>query len=99
MTAAVRTIFDEDNQFPANWDFMFFWSDQDLYLQLIGSAGNVVLHIKALVPFILWHDEILPAANTTLLVAGATPTMEDIDSILISNVSGSTANYFLALVD
>lgn len=98
-TASVRTLWDEDSERPADFDYMFFWADQDIYLQIIGSSTNVTLKVKAKVPIILGHDEILAAANTTALSAGVTPTMENIDSILISNVSGSTANYLFFAID
>lgn len=95
----VRTIWDEDNDFPADFDFMFLWADQDLDLQIIGSAGHVVIKVKAKVPFVLSYDDILPVANTTVITGGAAPSYEEIDSIVIGNRSGSTANYTFFLVD
>lgn len=98
-TGARRTLWDEDVDDPDTFDYAFLWSDQDLDLQLIGSAGNVVIRVKAKVPFVLSYDDLLPAANTTVITAGATPSYEDMDSIVISNRSGSTANYTFFLVD
>lgn len=96
---AVRTLWDEDSNFPQDFDFLFFWADQDVDLQLIGSSGNVTIKVRAKVPFVLGYDDILPAANTTLLSAGVAPTYESIDSVVLANNSGSTANYFMCLVD
>lgn len=99
-TATVITLWDDDNQFPADWDFGYLWADQDVYLQLIGATANVTIKVEAKVP--LWipgFDSILPAANTTLITGGTEPTMEDIDSIALGNYSGSAANYAFVLID
>lgn len=95
----VATLWDEDSELPANFDFMFLWTDVACYLQLIGSAGHVVIQLRAKVPFVLGSDDILPAANTTILVGGAAPTFENIDSIVLSNNTGGAANYVFFVVD
>lgn len=99
-TATVRTLWDEDNQFPADFDYLWFWCDQDVYLQIIGQTGNVTLKVEATVP--LWlpgFDQLLVAANTTLITGGSEPAVEDVDSVAVGNYSGNTANYKLYLFD
>lgn len=98
-TGSGRTIWDEDSEDPTTFDYLFLVSDQDLDFQIIGSATHCVLRVKAGVPFVLSYDTILGVANTTEITGGATPTYESIDSIRISNRSGTTANYQLFLVD
>lgn len=99
-TATVITMYDDDNDLPADWDYLFFWADAICYLQLIGSAGNVTHRIAAGQPFVLpGYDSILPAASTTLITGGSEPTMEDIDSIALGNYTGSTLNYLFIVID
>src|SRR5262245_13014743 len=63
-TATVVTVYDDDNDVPIDWDYLFFWCDVTMYLQLIGSAGNVTHKVAAYQPFVLpGFDVILPAAN------------------------------------
>ena len=97
-TATAMTAWDDDSHFPADFDFLFFWADQDTYLQLIASATNVVLTMKAYIPFIASYDTLLAAASTTA-ISGSAPSVTDIDSVVIQNNSGSTANVHLCLVD
>ena len=100
-TATVITIYDDDNDFPVDWDFAYLWSDQTIYIQLIGTVGSCVFKVLATVPF--WpsvgFDEILPAASTSLIAGGTEPTMEVIDSIALGNYSGTTANGYIAIMD
>lgn len=97
--AAAATLWDEDSDLPANFDFLFIVADQDLDLQLIANSLHVVLQLKAGVPFVLGYDDVLVAVNTTEIVADATPSYEDIDSVRINNRSGTDANYVFFLVD
>lgn len=96
-TATGQTVWDEDDDVPADWDYLYFWSDQDCYIQLIGQSTQVSLPVKAEVPFTLYGDQILAAANTTALAAA--PTLEDIDSVRIWNQSGTTMNYQASFID
>lgn len=98
-TATVRTLFDDDADFPIDWDYLHYWADQDSYIQIIGSATNVILKVEAKVPFVLSFDSMLAAANTTIITGGTEPTLTDIDSIVIGNYSGSTMNFTFAVVD
>lgn len=98
-TASVVTVFDDDDDVPADWDFMHLWADQDLYVQVIGSGSNAIFKVLAKVPFTLTYDSLLAAANTTPITGGAEPSLTDIDSIVLGNYTGSTANYVAAFVD
>lgn len=98
-TGAGVTLYDDDVNVPASWDYMFLNSDQDLDLQIIAATLNVTINVKAGVPFVLGYKSILAAIVTTLQTGGATPVYETIDSINISNRSGSTANYVFFCVD
>lgn len=99
-TATVVTAYDDDDDVPADWDYLYFWADQDCYIQIIGSASNVIFKVEATVPFWLsGFDSVLAAANTTAITGGSEPILTDIDSIVIGNYSGSTMNYHLAIID
>lgn len=98
-TAAVKTLWDEDSNFPATFLYAHFWADQICYLQLIAQSTNVIHRIAAKQPFVLpGYSTILGAANTTIITGGTEPTLSQIDSIAIGNYSGSTLNYHLVLV-
>ncbi len=96
-TGAGVTIWDEDDDAPADWDYMHIWVDQDCYLQLIGQTSQVSIPLKAKVPHTQYGDQILAAANTTPLAAA--PTLEDIDSVRLWNESGTTMNYDANFID
>lgn len=99
-TATVVTVYDDDNDVPADWDYAFYWADQDSYIQIIGSGSNAIFKVEAYVPFwISGFDAILAAADTTIITGGAEPSLTDIDSIVIGNYSGSTMNFLFALID
>mgnify|MGYP001569343244 CR=1 FL=1 len=91
-TATAVTIYDDDNDVPIDFDYMFIWTSVDMYLQIIGATGNVVFHLLAEVPFVLSYDDFLAVGNTTPL-SGAAPTTEDIDSIVLQNNSGGSGKY------
>lgn len=99
-TASVRTLFDDDNDDPADFDYAIFWSDQDCYIQFIGASTNFAVKVEAKVPFIIpGFDSLYTAANTTAITGGTEPTMEDIDSIVLGNYSGETLRYKLLIID
>lgn len=97
-TAAVLTVFDDDDDVPADWDYLYFWADQDMYIQLI-STTNVIFKCQAKVPFTLSYDSLLAAANATAITGGTEPTLVDIDSVVLGNYSGTPANFLFALID
>lgn len=99
-TATVVTVYDDDNDTPADFDYLFFWADQDMYIQIVGSGTNAIFKVKAKTPFVLpGFDTILAAADTTIITGGAEPTLTDIDSVVLGNYSGTTANYHFAVID
>lgn len=98
-TAAVVTVFDDDDDVPADWDYLYLWADQDVYIQIIGSGTNVVLKVEAEVPFVLSFDSMLAAADTTKITGGTEPTLTDIDAIVIGNYSGNSANFLFSVID
>src|SRR3990167_5528841 len=91
-TATVVTVYDDDNDVPADWDYLYFWADVDMYIQIIGSTTNVIFKVLAKVPFTLTYDSMLAAADTTIITGGTEPTLTDIDSVVIGNYSGGTGN-------
>jgi len=99
-TASVATVYDDDDDVPADWDYLYFWADQDCYIQIIGSGTNVVFKVEAYQPFVLpGFDAMLAAANTTAITGGTEPTLTDIDQVVIGNYSGNTMNYVFAVID
>lgn len=97
--ATARTLWDDDEDYPADFDYFFLVADQDLDLQIIAATLNVELPIKAGIPFVLGYDDILAAINTTPIVADSTPAYEEIDSLRINNRSNAVANYVFFVVD
>ncbi len=97
-TATALKVWDDDTHKPSDFDLAFLVSDQDMTIQIIGSATNVALKVLAGVPFWLSYDVILAAANTTP-ISGTEPTWEDIDNIVIQNNSGNDANYVFFCVN
>ena len=98
-TATVKTLWDEDTNFPATFLYAHFWADQICYLQLIAQSTNVIHRIAAKQPFVLpGYSTLLAAANTTIITGGSEPTLSQIDSIVLGNYSGSTLNFRLLLV-
>jgi hypothetical protein len=99
-TAAVATVYDDDDDLPADWDYRYFWADQICYIQIIGPTMNVIFKVAPYVPFVLpGYDSILAAANATPITGGAEPTLSDIDSVVIGNYSGNSMNYLFAVID
>lgn len=102
-TATVRTVYNDSNQFPTAVDYLFYWADQNSYIQLVFGASNVILPVLAYVPFVLAplaaDLDGLAAANTTIITGGTQPTLTDLDKVVIGNYSGSTMNYRFLLVD
>lgn len=98
-TAAVATVWDEDNDTPADFDYLFVWSSVVMYLQLIGQTSNIITKLLAKVPYMLCNDQMLAAASTTAITGGTEPTLEDIDSVVIGNYSGGAGKVNFAVVD
>ncbi len=99
-TASIVTVFDDDDDVPADWVYLYYWADQISYIQIIGSATNAIFKVAATQPFVLaGYDSILAAANTTPIAGNSEPTLTDIDSIVLGNYSGSTMNYLFAVIN
>ena len=98
-TATVNTVFDDDNDFPADFQYLHYVSDQDSYIQFVGSATNVIFKVTAKVPITLTYDSLLAAADTTIITGGAEPSVTDIDSVVIGNYSGTTMNYKFSIIN
>ena len=99
-TATVVTVYDDDDDFPIDWDYCYIWADQALYVQIFGVSLNATFKMAAYQPFVIpGFDSILAAANTTIMTGGVEPTMTDIDSIALGNYSGTTANYLFCVID
>lgn len=101
-----KTLWDDDDDLPDDFDFMFFWGDQNCFLQVIASATNFIVPVLAKVPFILAPKidaasptaKCLGAANTTAM--SATPSTTEIDSILVRHaIASTTMNGYFFLVD
>lgn len=98
-TGAAVTVWDEDDDVPVNFQYLFIWSDKAIYVQLIGQTSYAIVHVAAGQPFVLpGYDELKVAVSTTPL-SGTEPVMEDIDSIVIQNNSGDSCNYLVAVVN
>jgi hypothetical protein len=98
-TATIATVWDDDDDLPADWDYLFYWADQDTYIQVIGPSMSVVFKVLAKVPFTLTYDGLTAAASATAIAGNSEPTPSDIDSIVIGNYSGTAANYTFSVID
>ncbi len=99
-TAGAVTVYDDDDDVPTGFDYLFFWSDQICYLQLITASGSVVHRVAAYTPFVLpGYGTVLANTSTTPIAGGAEPATVDIDSVVIGNYSGTSMNYFFAVID
>lgn len=99
-TATVVTVYDDDDDSPADWDYLFYWADQISYIQIIGPTMSVVFKIAAYQPFVLpGYDSLTAAASATAITGGSEPSPSDIDSVVLGNYSGTTMNYLFAVID
>lgn len=96
-TATAVEVWNNADDQPVTWEYLFVWSSVDMYLQIIGETGNVIFDVRAFTPFQLAYCEILVAANTTPL-SGTEPTTEAIESLVLQNNSGGPGNFRVALV-
>ena len=103
-TATARTLWDDDDDFPADFDFLFYVADQNTFLQVIASATSFTVPVLAGVPFILAPKtdsltaKCLGAATTTAM-SGTAPSVTEIDSVVCQNNSGETTNGFFFVSD
>ena len=97
------TMYDaSQDDLPATWNFLFFWADQAMHLQLIdinATGTNVIIPTLANFPFVMGAGNILAAANETVIPDGLT-TLRPIDKIVVGNQSTDTnASAILCLID
>jgi hypothetical protein len=98
------TLWDDDNDNPLDFDFMFIWADQNCFIQVINSATSFSVPHLAKVPFILAPKtdgltaKSLGEASTTPMAAA--PSVTEIDSVCIRhNIASTTLNGFCFFVD
>lgn len=96
---AIGTIWDEDEDSPVDFSYCHIWTDQDCFLQVIMTATSFTIPILAKVPFTLAGNTGLGAASTTPMTAGVAPSVTAIDSLILSNLSGSAMNFVATFVD
>lgn len=81
-----------ENDEPTTFDLMYFWADQDVWLEFIDDTDSVAFLIRQYVPFSLGYDDIsITPADTTPSTGATAPTNENIDKINVHNVSGETS--------
>lgn len=101
--ATLRALWDNDDDFPTAFKFLFFWHDGDkedntnAWLQFVGASLNYSIRIRPFVPFILGYDDMVIANNTTDLAAD--PTGETPDHINVWNANGDSIRYGGVIVD
>lgn len=86
---------------PSAFDYLFFWSDQNVHIQLMDVANSnwAEIGVTAKHPFIMSDGDILVHDSDTSAISDASATLNAIDKIVVGNSSGATANYHLILVD
>lgn len=99
-TAAVVTVYDDDDDVPADWDYAWIKCSTIGYIQIIAGSTNVIHRVAANQPFVLpGYDSILPAANSTPITGGTEPTLTDVDSVVLGNYSGGAMDFVCAFID
>lgn len=99
-TATVATVYNSSNDLPATFGYLFYWADQDSYIQIIGSGTNAIFKVAAKTPFWLpGNGTILAAANTTPIAGNSQPVLTNVASVVIGNYSGQTLNYRFAVIN
>lgn len=102
-TAAVVVLYDASEPEPAAFDYLYFWSDQSVYLQFISGSSNFVIKVKALTPFTtpgfgLMHA-VSGATGGAAITGGAEPALGTIERVIMGNYSGVAANYNFAAIN
>lgn len=96
--AAGVTLWNTSDDTPTTFDLAHLWTETNMVVQLIGDSSNVGIRVRAKTPFWLSFDDIVFAANTTVL--SSDPSYENIDKIFLWNDSGGEGDFsFLLLGD
>ncbi len=99
-TATVNTAYDSSNDFPATFDYLFFWADVTMCLQIIGTATEARFKVLAKTPMVLaGYGSIVASAGTSVITGGTEPTYTAVSKVAVGNYSGGSGNYVLALID
>lgn len=98
-TATILKVYDSSIDVPATWDFLWFKSDQDCYIQLITAATEVRIKVSAGVPFKLSKQSIIASAGTSAITGGSEPAVAVIAKVYIGNYSGNTMNFQFYVID
>src|SRR5262245_52088768 len=64
-TATVIKVWDKDVNFPGTFEVMYFWSDEEMVIQLVGATSEVKHIIRPFMPFKLGGSTFLASASTT----------------------------------
>ncbi len=99
-TATVVTAYNASTDFPATFDYLFFWADVTMCVQVIGTATEARFKVLKQTPFVLsGFGSIVASAGTSIITGGTEPTYTAVSKIVIGNYSGGTGNYLLNLID
>lgn len=101
-TATIATLYNTTNDLPAT--FLYFWlcvdqgASDNVQVQVIDSATNVIHALLANVPFVLHNSHMLAAASTTAITGASQTSLNTIAKIVLGNYSGVTLNYEYAVI-
>ena len=93
--ATVTTIYVAANELPATSKYIQIWTDDDIYVQVIGSATHAIFKTIGMVPFTIPNGAVLGVASTTVIAAE--PTTTAIAKIVLGNYSGGTVNWRMSM--
>jgi hypothetical protein len=97
-TSTIVKVYDSSTDTPATFDYLHFWADVDMYIQLITAGTEVRFKVLAKVPFIIpGYGSLIATAGTTAMAAE--PVVAAIAKIYVANYSGGSGNYVLTIVD
>jgi len=103
-TATALTIWNDADDTPLDFNYLFFIADQNMFIQIICTVTSFIIPVLAGVPFVLApKTDTLTAkalgANTTTPMSGAAPAVTEIHSIVVQNNSGNTAHGMFCAVN
>ena len=101
----VATLYDaSQDDLPANWDILWFWADQDVFLQLIdinATGTHVVIKVAKTFPFVMSDGDLIAVANETILTITEPTDLRPIDKVVVGHYFGTaqTMNCVFAVID